>query len=703
MGKVLQAEDVYTGDTSIEKDFGTNYSEVWVEVDTALDPAGLADLLSFTSTYDQIQLSSDMDDDSGSGWFVDTGPVAKWSGFNSPGSDPAGTPFTPSPAITSMQFYTVTLHVVAGTPITQEVWVDGVSIGTIDVSGSSMANIRKLTLFKLGNNVGSAFVYFDNVKVGSSEGASDIFSDDFESGTTSAWSFVDTAFTVIDDPGITPAGGGGGGGGATIGRVGIAFDDGPLEPSPTWTFIDQGGDFPDQFVSGYNTQAGRQTLLSQTDTGTATVYINDHDEGLFDPRNTSSPYFGKLDGRQILLQLYDPVAAAWESQFQGWIDNIAWDIDGSAVKNPWDPPEERQPINASIQIECVDVFAFLADFTLTPGLAGVIPADVPAGMEDGVYYAEGHVDDRQIEILTDVGLDSSRYGSPSLASGNVRVIPTKYDPDESALTALRDAVDAEMPFIGVHYCDRFGKYQFRGRYGRFDPDTVSGESGSDWDFTRWAVGDGAAIAGDSSRAQMRVLSFARDRNDLINVAVCYPQGIKPADMPDQVYADQTSIGDYGKHAAPPMSDLLTADDSLSSRFANAREECFHFAKLLVLNKKDPREAITALQVKAIRPDDDRAAATWAFLTRTDISHIVNCAVGYPAGTGFSGASPDDDYYIEGRSLQVRPLNPTHDYVELDLEVSPAVWSMDTHGVFPEIGGEGPTPDAGLSAHFDYAQ
>lgn len=461
-----------------------------------------------------------------------------------------------------------------------------------------------------------------------------------------------------------------------VGRVLIAFDDGPLEPNPTFTAIDQGGAFPDQFVSGYDTQSGRQTLLSQTDTGTASVFINDHEQGLFDPRNTSSPYFGKLDGRQIALQLFNPVTGTWHVQFRGWIDDITWNIDGSAVDANGDP------INASIQIECVDMFDFLAGFGLTPGLAGVAPL---SGMEDGVYYAEGHVDDRIIEILTDAGIDSSMFGSPTLASGNVRCIATKYDPDESALQAIRDAVDAEFPFIGICYCDRHGKFQFHGRYARFAPDTVSGEPGSDWDFTRWAVGDEKAIQADPTRAQMRALSFARNRSDIINAAICYPQGLAAVDMPGQVYADTTAITAYGKHDAPPMSDLLTANTGLSSGNPDAKTECFDFAKLLVKNKKDPREALTALQVKAIRPADYRAPITWAFLTRTDISHIVNVQVGYPSGTGFSGASPEDDYYIEGRALQVRPLNPSHDYVELNLEVSPAVWSMDTHGVFPGIG------------------
>jgi hypothetical protein len=655
---VLQV-DCTSGAGIVERDFGSGLTDIWLEVDVAFNAAYITAAIAAATHIQLVGLVA-----SGPGGMdvgdIGVSTVLDWQ-LNSQ------TPVAPAAAITALQAYRLKFHFVGGSPLNVQAWIDGSSVGTD--SSYNTANGRWLDLEAINITQAGAFVYFDNLIVGSTEGASDIYSDDFE-GDLSGWnSFVNDA-VIITDPGITPP---------TPpapppeGRVGIAFDDGPHTATPTWTFIDQAGDFPDQFVSGYDTRSGKQTLLSQTETGEATVYINDHSLALFDPRNVSSPYFGKLDGRQILLQLYNPVTTVWESQFQGWIDYVTWDIDGSAVN------AAGEPINASIQLECVDLFDELDGFGLTPGLAGDVP---PSGMEDGVYYAEAHVDDRQIQILTDVGIDSTRYGSPSLASGNVNCQEVKYDPDESALSALRDAADAESPFISNIYVDRFGKYQFRGRYGRFAPDSVAAEPGSTWDFTRWAVGDGAAIVADATRAQMRVLSFQRGRNEILNVAMCWPKGTTAAQMPSQVYADATSITDYGQHAAPPMSDLLTADDGLESGNPNARVECYDFAQLLVKNQKDPLESISALQVKTVHPDDARATTTWAFLTQSDISHIVNVAVGYPGGTGFTGASPADDYYIEGRSLRVRPLDPGFDYVELDCEVSPAVWSMDTHGVFP---------------------
>lgn len=462
------------------------------------------------------------------------------------------------------------------------------------------------------------------------------------------------------------------------GRVLIAFDDGPLEPNPTWTRIDApGGDFPDQFVAGFDTKNGKQTLLSVTETGTGTVYINDHKYGLFDPRNTSSPYYEKLDGKQILLQLYDPVRDVWEPQFKGRIDNASYDIDGSAVN------ANGEPVNASIQLDCVDMFDYLAGFGLTPGLAGDRP---PVGGDDGVWYAPttDTVFVRILQILADAGItDDSQY---VIFSGNVALQTVKYDPDEPALTAIRDCADAELPYIGQSlYVDRFGRVVFHGRYGRFDPDAVSADAGSDrWDFHRWALGDGKAVHADG-RTQMRVLEFDRARSNIVNVAICYPQGIKDTKIREQVYADTTSITDFGHYAAPPMENLLTAKpwaDNLNGHPDWDRyDECLRYAELLVQNMKDPREAVTALRVNTVHPLDGRATDVWACLTQVDVNDIVNLKVGYPAGTGFTGTVADD-YYVEGRELRVRPLEPGFDHVELDLNVSPAVWSMDTHGVFP---------------------
>ncbi len=663
MANVLRL-DAASGSGIVSRDLVTMYSEVFVTVDVAFSASYLTGLLAQAFGHPVLEATASTSDDQALDIFQQSS-VAKWAwDFGTP------TTFTPATAITSLQFYTVEMHVTAGSPFATQFWIDGVSVGALTIS-ANLADIQYLDLRAEGGWAG--LIYFDNFKAGTTRGASDIYADDF-SGDLSGWTNAVNDATIIADPGIDPPS-------PVIsvpGRVLIAFDDGPLTPFPTFTAIDQGGSFPQNFVAGYDIRVGRQTLLSQTDTGTATVTCYDR-TGLFDPRNVSSPYYGKLDGRPIILQLYNPVTTTWEPQFRGLIDDITWDVDGSAVNS------SGKPVNETITLNCVDMFDYLAGYGLTPGLDGVTP---PAGAEDGVYYAatSGSVDDRIIEILADVNIDPSMY---NVASGNVHAKEVKYDPDESALQALRDAADAEMPFIANIYCDHQGRFAFRGRYARFNSTAVAGEPGSDWDFTYWKVGDGAAILSDPTRAQMRVLSFGRARSDIVNAALCYPQGCAATAIPGQVFADTTSITNYGKHSAPPMSDLLCnggVDSAARPTGTTDLVETALFAELLVKNQKDPRENITAIQLKAINASDGRASATWGLITLADISHKINVAVGYPGGTGFTGAATADDYFIEGRQLRVTPANTTYDYVELDLDLSPAIWSMDTHGVFPAFPG-----------------
>ncbi len=560
---------------------------------------------------------------------------------------------------------------------TVEIQWDGT---TISVSADSILlnsyayGATPFNLYMGGRNsyhVTSEIYYIKTCVIGSTPGGSDLFTDGFSGGDFSHWSTTSGSVSLVDDP-LTPAA-------APSGRVLIAWDDAPLEPNPTWTAIDQGGStFPHDFVSGYDTHSGRQTLISQTETGTATVYVNDR-SGLFDDRNGSSPFQGKLSGRQIMLQLYNPVDATWEPQFRGLIDDYRYTMDGSAVG------ADGQPVNASIEIDCVDVFDYLNGYGLTPGVDGTTP---PAGAEDSVYFAASGVsdtvEDRILEILGNANIDPTMSIT---ASGNIKVIATQYNADESALTALRDAADAELPFIGNIYCNRSGQFCFRGRYSAFAPDDVAAEAGSTWDFTRWKVGDGKAIGVDPTRAQIRLLSYSRDRADIINAAMCYPQGTPATAIPDQVYANSASITAYGKHQANPFTDLITSTYVGPGTISpdDGQTQCYMYAELLVKNKKDPRLCPTAVQLKSINPTDFRASATWGMLTRSDISHIVNIAVGYAGGTGLLGGATVDDYYIQGRNLTVRPANSAYDYIELELDVTPFEWSADTHGVFPAFG------------------
>lgn len=451
---------------------------------------------------------------------------------------------------------------------------------------------------------------------------------------------------------------------APVGRVLIAFDDGPLAASPTWTRIDD----TDNLVSLIEARSGKQTELDRTDTGTATVTLNDT-QGLFDPLNTLSPYFGNIDGKQILIQIWNPVALEWVPRWRGKINDYGYDAD----------PSQRV---VRIQINCVDVFDYLAGFQVKPGVSG---KTAPVGAEGTVHYYGGTdprnnqpVDDRIIEALADASVDTSRS---VVFSGNVDVQPTNYDPGDPILNVLRDAADAEFPGISNIYVDRFGRFVFHGRYARFDPDAViSGGpvSTTTWDFHHWKVGDGAAIALDSDRAQMRVLSFNRGPEDIVNSAIAWPRGVAETAIAGQVFEDATSKDDFGQHSLPPMGDLIIAAGTTTGN--TALVETKKFAEFFVHYRKTPRTRITALTVKAVAPDDPRAEAVWTLLCKADISDIANVKVGYPNGVGFDA----EDHYVEGVTVRIKPLQPIesggYDYVEIDLDLTPTAWGMDPDAV-----------------------
>lgn len=422
------------------------------------------------------------------------------------------------------------------------------------------------------------------------------------------------------------------------GRVLIAFADDALDPSPTWTRIDD----TDNLVAGIDIRRGRQTELDQTDTSTATVYVNDTD-GLFDPNNTSSPYFGELDGKQIMLQVFNPVTSAWVTQFRGHIDDYGHDFEPSMAV-------------ANVQIECVDLFEYLSAVQMMPFVFGTTP---PSGSEGVVYYASQSAKLRAEALLDDAGLPGAMY---SVFTMNVDLRATKYDPGDAVLAALRDTVDAEFPGIANVYTDKAGRVCVHGRFARFDPEGTVG--GSDWVFTRWPAATGGAVT--TGVAQVRPpLRWSRPRSNIINSAIAYPRGIAEAAISGQVYEDSASIASYGYRSWAAI-DLLTSAGTTTGN--TAAEETKLFAEYYVENYKQPRTRVEALTFKSIDPDDARATGTWALIAGVDISDVIELTSGYPGGVGMS-----EDFFVEGSEMSIRPLNPDFDMVELTLNVSPSAW------------------------------
>jgi hypothetical protein len=432
----------------------------------------------------------------------------------------------------------------------------------------------------------------------------------------------------------------------------IAFADGPLAATPTWTRID---DDTGLRVSEISIRQGRQTELDQTETSTATVTLNDR-AGVFNPYNGSSPYYGEIDGKQISINIQNPVTSVWHEQFRGVIDDYSYDFPGS-------PAEVVR-----VRIDCVGVFDYLAGVEMLPGAFGDTP---PVGDTTGiVFYEDGPIQTRLDQLAADAGLNATRC---VFFEGNVDVQETKYDPGDSILVAMRDAVDAEFPGIANLYEDKTGRVVFHGRFARFDPDTVS--FGADWDFTRWFAGDGTAIAAEPTLAQIRPpLQWSRPRRMIYNAAIAYPrypirgtpsQDFDDDDIPGQITTDATSITEFG-YRGWSARDLITLAGTTTGN--TAAQETKLFADYYVANYALPRTRINALTFKSLHPADDRASSTWALICGSDVSDVVNLSHDYPGGGLLF-----EDFYIEGRDMTIRPLNPQYDMVELSLNVSPAAY------------------------------
>lgn len=435
--------------------------------------------------------------------------------------------------------------------------------------------------------------------------------------------------------------------GDEVGRVLIAFGDGPLVASPTWTRLDD----TDSLVASIEITAGKQGEFDESETNHATIRLHDR-TGDFDPNNVSGPYFGNMNGKQILLQLYNPVTATWFERFRGTIKTWRHDLNRSTSGGV--------SIVSNVTIECVGVFDYLARMQLIAGVHGDPP---PVGREDTVFYEDGEVNIRIEAILGDAGIDPLRY---VVFSGNVDVQETMYDSGDAALTALRDAADAETPAALANiYEDRHGQFVFHGRQAKLDPVTVAAGAGGAWDYQVFKIGDGAAITGDPTYAQMRSpFQFKVDLEDIINTALVIPKGINRDKVPDLVYSDSGSIAAYGPKSFTYQDSI---NDGHKTNGDDAADDLKRSANFLVDNFSVPLVRIESLDVKAMRPTDARATPTWNVLAKADISDTVTLTVGYPAATGI-----DNDYFIEGWTQTITPLQKLgFDMVDMTLNLSPA--------------------------------
>jgi len=592
---------------------------------------------------------------------------------------------------------------VADTWNTVKIHFDGTSFN-YTINGSAVAGLSDtpggvFDSFYVGGRfsaiVSGAVYYMDGIKIGTTDGGTDIFADDFESDL-SGWDDVVGASSIVADPGFDEGTGSGfdetGSDTTTFSaavRVGVAFNDGALEPNPTWTYLTD----TNSLVASYVIDRGRQFEFDKTDGGTARVSINDR-EGLLDPTNSSGPYYGLLEPLlQIRLELWNPVTLDYHTRFRGWIESYDYTVEPFTHQNA-----AGDTVGVTrLQIDCVDIFEILTAIEMQPdGTFGDPPPSTPVDVRGNIYFPNEDAQTRISGVLTNAGIDPAFYVVFTL---NVNMQASVYSPSENPLQVVQDAADAEFPTVSNVYTDRFGRLAVHGRLAKFDPDGVAaGASAGAWDFHRWKAGDGKAVSSSpTDTAHIRTFAYNRGLDKIINSALCTPNGIDDtnkttvtgADIADEYVNDPTSIGQFGYRSwsaenlliGAPSGELLTASGAGLLTGNSAMDECLAYTTYIVENYKQARNRVTDISFRSMRPTAEGAAANWDMLCKADISDVVEVTVRGPGNSPTEYIFNGEEFFIEGIHEEATPLAPDYANVTLRLDLSPKAY-------FPIGGGGG---------------
>lgn len=438
--------------------------------------------------------------------------------------------------------------------------------------------------------------------------------------------------------------------------VSIAFDSDTLDPTPTWTRIDDpDGERSARSVASWEFERGRSTELDKTDTGTASIGIADT-TGAFDPTNPSSPYYGDDDTnlnpmRQAAICLWNPDTQDWWPRFRGFVDEWQGDWDLSTRVN-------------AVTVGLVDGFAVLADLEMTAGNVGDTPPDTAASE---IYFVED-TDLFAAQTRINKALDAADWPSAwrtEIFTGNVKLQGTVYARRDSLLSVLLDTADAEFPGVANVFMDAQGGVVFHGRFARFNPEDV------EYHIRRWKVTDGTTALEDADNIPVAGLPYRRSRSDIINAALALPQNVSETDVPGQLSVDTASKNIYGWRSVS-YDNLAT----LGGRDgATAIQETKKFADYYKDNYADPRTRVTQLRFVARDHRSFNGPALWEFLCKVEISDIVALHTVHPGGGGF-----DEDFFVEGLHYTCSPGQTDPDtgeqqmpQLEVTVDVSPRAY------------------------------
>ncbi len=458
-------------------------------------------------------------------------------------------------------------------------------------------------------------------------------------------------------------------------KISVAFNDTTLAPSPTWTDITA----TDNLVAAYTIDRGRTVEFNRTDTGTATVSINDT-AGLLDPTNSAGPYYGLLEPLlQIKIELWNPVTHAWLMRFRGFIDNFAYEVDPSTHQNA-----AGTTVGLSrLRLDCVDLFAILTAIEMQPdGSFGDTPPPAHAG---NIFFDNATAHDRITQVLGNAGINSALYRVFTL---NVYAAESTYSPGDTVLQVVEDAADADLPTVAVVYVTRKGWLAVHGRLAVFDPVGTAAGAGAAWDFTEWKAGDGKAVAASpTDTAQVRQFSYDRGSDKVYNYVLCTPQGISdleqtvPTAMASQVKQDAVSIAQFGFRPWSAENLVIAAPDGVGINAItdagagiltgnSAVDETQAMGQFILNNYAEAHNRPTQTVIRSVDPSWTGAAATWKMLTEADIADVVELTMHGPGDSPAAYIFNGDPFLLLGLHEDVKPLNQYYADVTLSLDLAP---------------------------------
>lgn len=422
--------------------------------------------------------------------------------------------------------------------------------------------------------------------------------------------------------------------------VSVAFDP-VMTELPTWQRLDQTYN-----VRSWSIDRGRQSEMTKTGTGTATVELVDR-TGAFDPTNPAGAMHNLQPLSHAAIALQSPVSPyPWSTLFRGYVSRIVWE------------PFQREDA-ANVTLELVDAMAVFA--------AAEMRLDWGNDFLNGNIVFREDLSLSAVQARIEFILDNLGWpaGLRNIFTGNVQLQQTVYAPRSTVLQVITDACDAEFPDIANVYIGGPrdpGKVVFHGRFARFKPDDVN------YRIRTWQVGDDAAAAAAATTVRVSPpLQASLDDTLLYTSALATPQNINDGDIPGQYVEDTTASTAKGLRtwSAENLATLGGVTSPTDSTPTDALAETRKFADYYLQNYKTAQLRVGALTVKSRRVDGtDNSNATWDLLCGVDVSDIVQLTTTHGGGGGFN-----TEFYVEGIHYQARPGGGIP-YVELTLDVSP---------------------------------